>query len=237
MRKRSASSSFLRIILGGLVLAGPGLAAFADCQPNGTSGNDTITCSDTPIQDPDGVDGLGGDDLITLLLGATVTGGYINGDNLDNTTVSGTSPTAGKDTIDINGTMDGSVRGDAIHSGIYTGVAFAVGADDSIDVEGEVTGGVVGDLLRADPGSGSGFPSCQALASGGADTITIGGKVDQDVSGDGITYLGFLGAGVAVGGFDTITVKASERSSAISTATTLMGFPSRSQPERSEATT
>lgn len=143
----------------------PGRAA-ADCQPNGTAGNDNIACTGS---DTDGVTGEQGDDTITVQSGATVNQ-WLAGDSFSDT------DNTGSDTINIEAgaQVDTFVLGDGIMGTNNTG-------DDTITNNGVVTNYISGD--GADGNS---------TTNSGNDTITNNGQVDT-ITGDGTNSLNNTG--------------------------------------------
>lgn len=168
-------------------------AAQADCQPNGTAADDTITCTGT---DANGIQGAAGSDTITVQPGATVNNSIIGDAIL-------TGP-GGNDTIinygSVTGTgvdaqtgLNGDIEGDVVLNGN--------GGNDTIINYGSVVGDLDGDTADGD---------------GGDDVIINYGIVGDDIDGDDVTGQGgddqIVNAGVvngeidASGGDDRVTL-------------------------------
>jgi hypothetical protein len=226
-KQATSAARTARISLGALFLIGAlfaaawiaAVAAPGDC--DGTSGDDTITCTVDPAN-PDTTVGLdSGND--TYVQEVNVDSSAVGGDTLpdgntgtangdDNITIDGVTAIVGgdggigdngNDTITING-QAGNVIGD-----FNTG-ASDIGGDDIITVAagGSVTGTVYGDLtlvggddeIQVDGSVGATVVGDSGGVSGGDDVIIINGSTGGSVIGDNVS---------GQGGDDTIVVNGS----------------------------
>lgn len=135
------------------------IAAAAGCA-DGTTGNDTLTCSVTPTagNDDDQFDADLGDDVIVLQAGVIVVN--MDGDGSATHDLRGAGD-GGDDTITNYGTVTASIAGDW---------ASGNGGNDTIYNYGQVNVNIMGD---------------EVLGVGGDDTITNAATVENAIHGEG----------------------------------------------------
>ena len=152
--------------------------------------NDVIDVAGTASNvrgDNSNIDTVGGDDIITIKSGATVTGS-VQGDNLS---FLGPVLSGGDDviTIESGATVRGLVQGD------WIGDTWGIGGDDTITVQaGATVGGVQGDTLLGQN------------SVGGDDTIIIGSAGGALTTVNGVVLGDFINDINPTGGNDTITI-------------------------------
>ena len=80
MNKMRISNLLAGLVLVAVLTTAAVSPVLADCQPDGTDGDDTIACNGS---DADGVDAGAGVDIVTVFTGADVTADVEGGDGSD----------------------------------------------------------------------------------------------------------------------------------------------------------
>jgi len=200
----------------------------ADCTPDGTPGNNNITCdtitdsgdgNGNNALDANGVAALQGNDTIIVENGATVGNNINSGPDNDEITNNGTVngnilAVGGDDIVDNNGDVNGNIRtangqDDVDNSGTVTGNIVTGFAGDTINNSGRVNGTIDGESGR-DEINNSG--TVDGFLWGGLhnDEINNSGTVNQEITGwfgdDTITNSGTVAGDInGNDGDDTIT--------------------------------